>query len=116
MDNCNNLTVADTGLPGGAAIDSIASSGKNLAANIRNRAKAKKAQKISDAGGYNTLTPFQKSLIPVPAYALNKTTPTAQDAKEAEPTAVQTGAMTKFLPYIAGVIILALAFYFFRNK
>jgi len=30
---------------------------------IRDRAKAKKALAIANAGGYNTLTPYQKSLI-----------------------------------------------------
>lgn len=54
---------------------SVVTGVKNLASNIRNKAKAKKAQKIADAGGYNTLTPFQKSLIQVPEYVnanLNK--------------------------------------------
>lgn len=31
---------------------------------IRDAAKAKKALAIANAGGYNTLTPYQKSLIP----------------------------------------------------
>jgi hypothetical protein len=34
---------------------------------IRDNAKRKKAQAIADAGGYNTLTEYQKSLINPPA-------------------------------------------------
>jgi len=44
----------------GFAINLI--SGISLKA-IRDRAKAKKALAIAQAGGYNTLTPYQKSLI-----------------------------------------------------
>lgn len=115
MDNCNNLTANDI-VPGvGGAIDKGASAAKSVVVNIRNRAKAKKAQKISDAGGYNTLTPFQKSLIPVPSYALNSKTPTAEEAKNAEPSAVTTGAATPYLPYIIGVVILAAVIYFIKK-
>lgn len=44
----------------------------NVAARVRNRAKAKKAQGIADAGNYFTLTAFQKSLIPVPQYVIDQ--------------------------------------------
>ena len=98
----DNLTLADTGVPAGAAIDSVASGIKDIAANIRNRAKAKKAQAISDAGGYNTLTPFQKSLIPVPPYALNTETPTAADAVAAEPV----GGIRAMLPWLLGAAVV----------
>jgi len=37
--------------------------GTNLAKTIRDNAKRKKAQAIADAGGYNTLTPYQKALL-----------------------------------------------------
>jgi hypothetical protein len=44
----------------------------NTAARIRNKAKAKKAQGIADAGNYWTLTAFQKSLIPIPQYIIDQ--------------------------------------------
>jgi hypothetical protein len=68
----DNLSLADTGIPGGAVVDSLASSAKNLAAGIRNKAKAKSAKAVSDAGDYWTLRPFLKSLIPVPQYVLDQ--------------------------------------------
>jgi hypothetical protein len=37
--------------------------GQNVAKRVRDAAKRKKALAIADAGGYNTLTPYQKSLI-----------------------------------------------------
>jgi hypothetical protein len=64
----DNVTLADTGVPGGATIDQLASTAKNLAAGIRNKAKAKKAQKTADAGNYWTLEQFLKGLIPIPQY------------------------------------------------
>jgi len=42
---------------------------------IRDRAKAKKAQAIANSGGYNTLTPYQKSLISGNAGGTYDTTP-----------------------------------------
>lgn len=74
MDNLrhDNVTLADTGIPGGAIADKLGSSVKNLAAGIRNRAKARKAQKVADAGQYWTLRPFLKGLIPIPQYVLDQ--------------------------------------------
>ena len=72
MEYSNNLTLADTGIPAGATIDTVASTVKNIAGGIRNKAKAKEAQRISDAGNYFTLRPFLKSLIPIPQYVLNQ--------------------------------------------
>jgi hypothetical protein len=37
--------------------------GSNVAKRIRDASKRKKALAIADAGGYSTLTPYQKSLI-----------------------------------------------------
>jgi hypothetical protein len=68
----DNLTAAQTGIPGGAVVDSLGSTVKNLAAGIRNKAKAKQAQKIADAGNYWTLRPFLKNLIKIPQYILNQ--------------------------------------------
>jgi len=72
MKYSDNVTLADTGIPGGAVADTLASSVKNLAAGIRNKAKAKEAQRITDAGNYWTLRPFLKSLIPIPQYILDQ--------------------------------------------
>jgi hypothetical protein len=68
----NHLSLADTGIPGGATIDSLASTAKNLAAGVRNKAKAKSAQKISDQGNYWTLRSFLKGMIPIPQYVLDQ--------------------------------------------
>lgn len=72
MDNRDNLTLADTGIPGGGTVDKLASTVKNLAAGVRNKAKAKAAQKTADAGQYWTLRPFLKSLIPIPQYIITQ--------------------------------------------
>jgi hypothetical protein len=72
MEIQDNLTAADTGIPGGAVADTLASAVKNLAAGIRNKAKAKSAQKASDAGNYWTLRAFLKSLIKIPQYILDQ--------------------------------------------
>lgn len=111
----DNVTVADTGVPMGGLIDSAATGVKDLAAAIRNKAKAKKAQKISDAGGYFTLTPFQKSLIDVPAYAVSAGT-SAQDAKDSEATGVTAGQLSRYVPYIIGVVILVVIFFIVKSK
>lgn len=70
------------------------------------KAKTKKAQKISDAGGYLTLSAYQKSLIPVPAYVTAANIP-AETAKAAEPipaTDAQVMAKAKSnLPLILAV-------------
>lgn len=76
MDNIvyehDNVTVADTGIPGGATVDSLASGAKNLLKGIRDKAKAKSAQKVSDSGGYWTLRPYLKSLINIPQYVIDQ--------------------------------------------
>jgi hypothetical protein len=109
---CDNLTLEDLNVPGGGAIDAGASGVKGVFVGIRNRAKARKAQKISDDGGYATLTPFQKSLIPVPAYALNNKTTTAQDAIDAPPV-VQ---MNRYIPYVLGVAVVGILVYFIVKR
>jgi len=112
MDLQDNLTLADTGVPLGAAADKTASGVKDLFKGVRDRAKAKKAQSISDAGGYNTLSPYQKSLIPVPSYALNSKTPTAQEALDAEPV-VQ---MNKYIPYALGAVAVGVLIFFIVKR
>lgn len=76
MDNTiyehDNVTLADTGIPGGAVADSLASSAKNLFKGIRDRAKAKAAKKTADSGGYWTLRPYLKSLIAIPQYIVDQ--------------------------------------------
>lgn len=51
---------------------SLVSSAGNLAKGIRDKAKAKAAQKTADAGGYWTLRPYLKSLIPIPQYIITQ--------------------------------------------
>lgn len=72
MEDCNNLTANDI-IPGvGGVIDKGATGVKDVVINIRNKAKAKEAQKVADSGGYWTLRPFLKSLIPIPQYILDQ--------------------------------------------
>jgi len=73
MDNTHdNLTLDETGIPAGALIDDLASNAKNLIVNIRNNAKAKAAQKVSDNGQYWTLREHLKGLIPIPQYIIDQ--------------------------------------------
>ena len=109
MDNLSVVGEVDTTLAGI----------KNIAASIRNKAKAKKAQKISDAGGYMTLTPFQKSLIDVPDYILNQTTGTGATADDIKnmPAVNDFGQMIKNnLPAILGFIAVIVVIYFFVKR
>jgi hypothetical protein len=46
----------------------VAQSAPGVMKNIRDKAKQKEAQKISDAGNYFTLRPYLKSLIAIPDY------------------------------------------------
>lgn len=66
------------------------------------------AQKISDSGGYLTLTPEQKSLIPVPSYILMQEKNKA--LQNANPLPMTSGQMVEkvknYLPYIIGSIVL----------
>ncbi len=92
----------------------------SVAKSIRDRAKAKKAQKISDAGGYLTLTPYQKSLIPVPAYitAANIPVEVAQKTEPIPPTTGQlaAGAKNNLLLVVAVIAAVGLAGYFIIKK
>jgi len=100
-------------------IDAVGAGVKNIAASIRNRAKAKKAQGISDAGGYMTLTPFQKSLIGVPDYILNQTQGTSATAEDIKnmPAVNDFGQMIKNnLPVILGFIAVIVVIYFVVKK
>lgn len=67
MDNLSNdnFGVEDVG--------KIVEGAKGLAKSVTDRAKAKKAQKTSDAGGYWQLRPYLKSLIPIPNYVVTMT-------------------------------------------
>jgi len=44
-------------------ISEVWETGQNVAKQIRDASKRKKALQIANEGGYNTLTPYQKSLI-----------------------------------------------------
>ena len=45
------------------AVPTIIDYGQQIAKTIRDRAKTKKAVEIVNAGGYHTLTPYQRDLI-----------------------------------------------------
>jgi hypothetical protein len=108
MDNSqDNLSVV-------SEVDAIGAGLKNIAKGIRDKAKAKKAQKISDSGGYLTLTPYQKSLIDVPDYILNQGIG-ATDAEIKNLPAVTDWSQK--LPLIIGaVIVLVLLYIVVRKK
>ena len=134
----------------------------NTAARIRNKAKAKKAQGIADAGNYWTLTAFQKSLIPIPQYIIDQVsnqginqnavlnlpaqaagasnatiisklktlsgggtlntavigdnTQVIGNPAAAEPKTIDAEGMKKYLPYIAGVVVLGVLVYFIVKR
>jgi len=108
MDNSQNNLIAEE-------IDGVLAGGKNILSSIRNRAKAKKAQKISDAGGYLTLTPFQKSLIDVPDYILNQTTGSGANANDIKNLPAVTDWQSK-LPLIIGTVVFLVVVYIVVNK
>jgi hypothetical protein len=155
----DNVTLADTGLPGGAALDKIGSKLKSLRVGIVNKAKAKKAKKISDGGGYWGLTSFQKSLINIPQYVLDQvggqgisekmveqmpkwqSTPTIADIKAVDAKIKGTNKISdtgiigvseplaaaaeknltpmdykKYIPYVIGVVVLAVVIFFVVKK
>jgi hypothetical protein len=131
MEYSDNLTASDVLGSKGAALDTAGTAAKKLLGNIRNKAKAKKAQKISDAGGYATLSAFQKSLIPVPAYinqqaqtvAASSKTPAAaviDKMKTSEPIPVsdaqKANLFKQYLPYLIVVIVIGALLYFFVIK
>jgi hypothetical protein len=69
FENQDHFSLASLGVPGGAAIDQVAS---GLASTIKNNAKTKSAKKSADAGQYWTLRPFLKNLIRIPQYILDQ--------------------------------------------
>jgi hypothetical protein len=94
-----------------------------LRESIITKAKRKKAQKISDAGGYFTLSAYQKSLIEIPEYAKKQmatqgTEPAKIQATDALPIqAGQVGSSIKvYLPYIIGAVVLGVVIYFVAKK
>ena len=52
----DNITLEDTGLPGGGAIDSAASALKNFAGSIRHRAQLKQGIELASQGRYSELS------------------------------------------------------------
>lgn len=50
----------------------LVSTASNITKGIRDKAKAKAAQKTADSGQYWTLRPYLKSLIPIPQYIINQ--------------------------------------------
>jgi hypothetical protein len=112
---------ADAVTDAGAIVTSVT----DLIVNTQNIADAKKAQAIADAGGYNTLTPQQKSLIAIPAY-INAPSLTAEQAALANDSlAVKnsllakatsvTGMSTKTVIYVVlGAVVLAILYLIFK--
>lgn len=117
MDNFNdNLDVAG-----------VVKTASDIRHSLLVNAKRKKAQKISDQGGYNTLTAYQKSLIPVPEYAKTQAQTIAaatgqaaatveQELKEAAPSDISTGQVKKYLPYIVGILAIGLIVWSLSKK
>ena len=64
MELQDNLGVED--------VQAVGNVFKGIAGGIVARAKAKKAQKDSDAGNYWTLRPYLKTLIPIPQYIITQ--------------------------------------------
>jgi len=108
MDNCphDNLIAEE--------VDGVLSGVKNVAASIRNKAKAKKAQKISDAGGYLTLTPFQKSLIDVPDYILNQGI--GANDKDIKNLPAVMDWQSKLPLIIGAVLVIGLVYFIVKRK
>lgn len=131
-DNVDVSAIAETG---GKIFNAVKSSG--IVKSVRDKAKAKKAQKISDAGGYFTLSGYQKSLIDVPEYAKAQAAATGNivsndpnqplinaagqvDISQA-PALPATDAqlkvtLKKFMPYILGVLVLVGIFIFIKKR
>lgn len=159
MDNFSNTPKQDHLVEDAITVGkTLTSAATNLAKGIRDKAKAKEAQKIADAGNYWTLRPYLKSLIPIPQYIINQVAGQgiteyavlqlpeqsagssntqiisalkqlsgtgAGAGQTVNPTGnilatdenVQTGFdFKKYLPYIAGIVIIGLIIYFVTKK
>lgn len=130
----DNVDIGQITETAGKAISAVS----GLASGIRNKAKAKKAQKISDAGGYFTLSGFQKSLIPVPDYAKVQAAasgnvaagagtgqPVINDSGQVDVAQVEAipaseaqvkSKLKEYLPYILGVIVLVVVVFIVMKK
>ena len=104
------LIGATLGVP---QLDNVANSLKDLRSSVIVKAKRKKAQKISDAGGYASLTPYQKSLISVPDYISGGHTPASGDVPGDEQTGLD---IKRFLPYIIGIVLVGIIIYFISKR
>ena len=99
----------------------------DIRTSVLHKAWAKKAKKISDAGGYNTLSKFEKSLIPMPEYAKAQAQTVAaatgqaaatveQEIKEAAPSDISGSQVKKYLPYIIGAVVVGLIVWLLFKK
>jgi len=113
MDNLDHDNLSVTDVIGVAA---------SLRESIIVKAKRKKAQKISDAGGYSTLSAYQKSLIPIPAYAQTQAQTIAAATGQAASTVTEQlknapaidasgSQVKKYLPYFGGALVIGLLIY-----
>jgi len=87
------------------------------------RAWRKKSQKISDAGGYATLSKYEKSLIKMPEYAKVAAAQAGINAQVVEnapaipATTAQLGEKLKqYLPMIIGIVVIGAIIYFIVKK
>lgn len=138
MENCDNLTLASAGVPGGAIADTLASSLKGLAGNIRNKSKLKTAQANLAAGRLNDINSFSVNLLigagvrpevytKIPAFINDPANAkliadlAGGDkgiiiAKNADGTSPAQFDIKKYIPYIIGVIVIGVLIYFIVKK
>lgn len=131
-DNVDAGKIAEVG---GKVLSAVQGSG--IIKSVRDKAKAKKAQKISDAGGYFNLTGYQKSLIAVPDYAKtqaaaagnvvsgNPNQPVVNASGQIDiaqaPALPATDEQLKaklkqFMPFILGGIFLVVIIFYFKKS
>ena len=117
MDNCTNEQHDNLG-----AGEILSGAGKIRTA-LLERAWRKKSQAISDAGGYATLSRYEKSLIKMPTYAKEAAKAAGINSNvlensEAIPaTTSQLMAKVKNnLPLILGIVIVGFIIYYFVKK
>lgn len=129
FEKVDNLNIAEVAGKVVGALPKIVTGVKSVAANVRNKAKAKKAQKIADAGGYNTLSAFQKSLIADPNLVNSTLSASEQslavdidkavselEKKEAGETSVTESKLKKIIIIVVSVVAVILVAWFFLKK
>lgn len=132
MDNSDNILGGAIAAGASAVVGGIRSkqSQKKAAREaLRKEEGRAKAQAISDAGGYLTLHPELKMLIPVPDYIIKQAQDIAaktgkaasvEDLKNAPAIPATSGQLIEkiknYLPWIIGSIALGIGIYFIIKK